>query len=111
MIIPSILSFSGALLSVHGYIDFSTFVVLTIPGLTYGSWLAFHPEVSIDIVIEHTKAYATAGTLMSVASVWYLYMVFSTGQYSTLIYYAIVSVPVMFLSGYFAIKKAEQYSL
>ena len=103
----SILSFAGALLAVYGHITFTEFVATTIPGLVYGVWLSFHPEVSIDITTNHLKGYAVVGGVMSILSIWYLYRIFSTGQYDTAIYYLVVSLPVVILSGYISIKKSR----
>ena len=109
-VITSALAFASALLSVYGVISISDFIVLNIPMFGYSFWLSFHPEVSINITKNHMKAYIVASIITAILSVWYLYMVFNTEQYITLIIYGVISIPIVFLSMYIA-AKSTRYTL
>ena len=106
-LITSALAFGSALLSVYGLISISDFIVLNMPMFVYSFWLSFYPEVSIDIMKNHLKAYIVATLITAILSIWYLYMAFTTEQYITLIIYGVVTAPLVALSMYIAAKKTK----
>ncbi len=111
MTVTSVLSFGAAFASVYGLVTFNEFMLLTVPMLAYSVWLGVNPEASIEVVIGFPRAYFSILFIFGIGSAWYLYKCISTSQYETLIYFGLVSIPLAFVSGYFAIKQARQYGL